>query len=75
MADINIYEIPSLANAMAYEEMREELKQEHWGKWVVIDNMELFGAYESYDEAKEATKAAGLNFLDCCIALVGARVI
>jgi hypothetical protein len=73
MADINVYEIPSLANAMAYEDMKEELKQEHWGKWVVIDDLKLFGVYESFDEAKEATKEAGLNFLDSCIARVGAR--
>lgn len=71
MADINVYEIPQLANAMAYEEMKEELTREYWGKWVVIHDMGLFGAYESYDDAKSAAKVAGLNYLDCSIRQVG----
>lgn len=71
MADINVYEIPQLANAMAYEEMKEELKREHWGKWVVIHDMDLLGTYSSFDEAQQATQEAGFDELKCCIRQVG----
>ena len=71
MEVLNLYDYPRFVNAFAYDEMKEELEREHWGKWVVICNLELLGAYGSLDEAQQAAKEAGFDFLDCCIRLVG----
>lgn len=68
---MNLYDYPRFVNAIAYQEMKEGLEREHWGQWVVIANSELLGAYESFDEAKQATKNAGLDCLHCCIRPVG----
>ena len=68
---LNLYDYPRMANAIAYEEMKEALEQEHWGKWVVIDSSELFGAYQTYEEADEAAGAAGLDFSEYFIRQVG----
>ena len=70
-ADIPVLQDPQIDQAMLYEEMKEELERKYLGKWVVIGNYELLGSYESFNEAKEAAKAAGIGFSECCIAQVG----
>ena len=72
MEVLNLYDYPRFVNAFAYDEMQEALEQEHWGKWVVIHEKELLGAYGSFDEAQQAAKNAGINHLNCCIKQVGA---
>ena len=71
MEVLNLYDYPRFVNAIAYQEMKEELEREHWGQWVVIANSELLGAYESFDEAKQATENVGLEYSHCCIRPVG----
>ena len=71
MEVLNLYDYPRFVNAFAYEEMQEALEQEHWGKWVVIDNAELFGVYQTYEEADEAAGTAGLDFFEYFITQVG----
>lgn len=34
-----------------YEEMRERLEAEHFGKWVVIHDKKLVGAYDDFQDA------------------------
>lgn len=72
MEVLNLYDDPRFVNVFAYDEMKEALEREHWGKWVVIHETKLLGAYGSFDEAEQAAKNAGVNHLDCCIKLVGA---
>lgn len=43
----------------AYNQMRAELEDKYWGKWVVIQGGELFGAY---DDSEEAAVAAVRKF-------------
>ena len=69
---LNLYDYPRFVNAFAYDQMKESLEQEHWGKWVVIDDSELFGVYQTYEEADEAASAAGLDFFEYFITQVGA---
>ena len=54
MKVLNLYDYPRFVNAFAYDEMKEALEQEHWGKWIIIDNSELFGVYQTFEEAEEA---------------------
>lgn len=68
---LNLYDFPRLVNAFAYDEMKEVLEQEHWGKWVVIDNSELFGIYQTFEEAEEVADEAGLDFFEYFITQVG----
>ena len=68
---MNLYDYPRFVNANAFEKMKEALEREHWGKWVVIANSELLGAYESFDEAQQATKNTGIDYLHCFIRPVG----
>lgn len=37
----------------AYESMQRSLEIDHNGKWVVIQNKELFGIYDSFENAAE----------------------
>lgn len=37
----------------AYEEMRDLLETDHFGKWVVFHGGELVNTYESFEEAAE----------------------
>ena len=71
MKVLNLYDDPRFVNAQAYDEMKEALEREHWGKWVVIDDSKLFGVYQTYDEADEAAGAAGSNFFEYFITQVG----
>ena len=72
MEVLNLYDDPRFVNVFAYDEMKEALEREHWGKWVVIHSSELFGAYETHEEADEAAGAAGLDFFEYYITQVGA---
>jgi len=35
----------------AYERMQSELEREHMGKWVVVHDEQLIGAYEDFEDA------------------------
>ena len=72
MEVLNLYEDPRFVNVFAFEDMKDALEREYWGKWVVIDKSELFGVYENYEEADEAARTAGLNPFEYYSALVGA---
>ena len=37
----------------AYDEMRDVLETDYFGKWVVFHGGELIGAYESFEEAAQ----------------------
>lgn len=38
-------------NIAAYNDMREELEDNHFGEWVVFHNRRLFGFFPSYADA------------------------
>ncbi len=44
---------------VAYEFMRDELEAEHFGRWIVVHDEEVFGIY---DDLQEAADAAVRNF-------------
>ncbi len=71
MIVLNLYDDPHIANFLAFDEMKETLMEDHLGKWVVIYNLELQGAYDSRDEAWLAACKAGFDYLNCCIRQVG----
>lgn len=48
------------AEIAAYERMQTELELDHFGKWVVVHDEKLFGAYEDFQEAADqAVRAFG----------------
>ncbi len=38
----------------AYERMQGDLEREHLGKWVVVHDEELIGAYDDFEDAAHA---------------------
>ena len=71
MSERNVFRHPRFEQMLVYEEMKEELEKKYSKKWVAICNSEILGAYESFDEAQQATADAGLDYLNCCIRQVG----
>ncbi len=44
----------------AYEEMRDDLELDHFGKWVIVHDKELAGTYDSFElAAEDAVKRFG----------------
>ena len=44
----------------AYERMQSDLEREHMGKWVVVHDEQLIGAYEDFwDASQEAVERFG----------------
>lgn len=44
----------------AYEEMRDDLELDHFGKWVIVHDRELAGTYDSFElAAEDAVKRFG----------------
>ena len=37
----------------AYEKMRDELEAQHMGKWVLFNDLELIGVYNSFEAVAE----------------------
>ena len=64
-------EHPLANQILAYEELKEKLEREHFGKWAVIHGSEFVGAYESFSAAKAVATEKGLEVLDCYIRQVG----
>lgn len=71
MSERNVFRHPRFEQMLVYEEMKGELEKKYSKKWVAICNSEILGAYESFDEAQQATTDAGLDYLNCCIRQVG----
>ena len=42
------------AEIAAYERMQEALELDHFGKWAVVRDEQLFGAYDTFEEAADA---------------------
>lgn len=42
----------------AYDRMRDELETDHFGKWVVIHDEELWGTYNEFEAAADAAVQA-----------------
>lgn len=58
-------------NIAAYEAMQDDLELDYFGKWVIFHNEELFGVYETSQEAAEvAITRFGRN--PCLVKQVGA---
>ena len=38
----------------AYERMQSDLEREHFGKWIVVHDEELIGAYDDFEDAAHA---------------------
>jgi hypothetical protein len=45
-------------NIAAYDDMRKELEESHFGKWVVFHDRRLFGFYASFSDAANAAMEA-----------------
>ena len=61
---------PLVRQIRTWLQARPGLLQEHEGRWVVVRDTVLEGAYGSYDEAADAARARGLDPLECLIVRV-----
>ncbi len=71
MVHLGKLEHPMIDQMRVYEEMREELEKNCFGKWVVIDDGRLVGNYETFHEADADAQACGLNPFHYLVQQVG----
>ena len=64
MVHLGKIEHPMLDQMDVYDEMRQELEDEYFGRWVVIDGGQLVGNYGTFDEARADAREKGLNPLN-----------
>ena len=74
MATPEIFQHPLIDQMLAYQDLRDELERDNFGKWVIIHDSELAGICESYEKATAIAREQGLNVLDCLIRQVGVEV-
>ena len=71
MVNLGKLEHPLIDQMMVYEEMRQQLESNCFGRWVVIDDGRLVGAYETFEEARADARKKGLDPLNCLTRQVG----
>lgn len=71
MVHLGKLEHPMIDQMRVYEELREELEDSHFGKWVVIDDGRLVGVYETFQDARADAKENGLHPLNYLVRRVG----
>ena len=71
MVHLGKLEHPLLDQMDAYDEMRQELEDNYFGRWVIIDGGQLVGDYETFDEARADAREKGLNPLNYLVTQVG----
>ena len=71
MQPIARVEHPLLDQIQAYQDMKEELERDYFGRWIIIHQGRVQGDYESFDHAEEARKQLSFPIMECLIKLVG----
>ena len=71
MVHLGKVEHPLLDQMKVYEEMREELENDYFGRWVVIDGGRLVGDYETFHGADADAQKRGLNPFHYLVQQVG----
>lgn len=71
MVHLGKLEHPLIDQMDAYDEMREELESNYFGKWVVIDDGRLVGVYDTFHEGEADAQNHGLNVMNYLITRVG----
>lgn len=71
MQPIARVEHPLLDQIQAYQDMKEELNRDYFGRWIIIHQGQVQGDYESFDDAEEARKNLGIPIMECLTKLVG----
>lgn len=71
MVHLGKLEHPFLDQMDAYDEMREGLESNYFGKWFIIDDGQLVGIYETFQQARAAARDKGLNPLNYLVGQVG----
>ena len=71
MVHLGKLEHPLIDQMMAYEEMRQELEANYFGRWVVIYDGRLVGDYGTFQDARAAAKERGLIPLNYLVKRVG----
>ena len=62
---------PLLEQIKAYDNMKDKLEHDHFGRWVIIHDCNIKGDYDSYPAAAAAAKAMRLNTTECLFRPVG----
>ena len=65
MQPIARVEHPLLDQIQEYEDRKEELERDYFGRWVIIHRGQVQGDYDSFDSAEEARKKLGIPIMEC----------
>ncbi len=71
MVHLGKLEHPLIDQMNTYDEMREELESNYFGRWVVIDDGKLVGDYETFHQADADAQERGLNPFHYLVQQVG----
>ena len=71
MQPIARVEHPLLDQIQEYEDRKEELERDYFGRWIIIHRGKVQGDYDSFDSAEEARKKLGIPIMECLTKLVG----
>ena len=74
MGHVKKLEHPLIDHMMMYEEMRQELESNCFGKWVIIGDGEIVGEYETFHKAEAAAQERGLNVANYLVTRVGVEL-
>ena len=71
MQPIARVEHPLLDQIQEYEDRKEELERDYFGRWIIIHRGKVQGDYDSFDSAEEARKELAIPIMECLTKLVG----
>ena len=71
MQPIARLEHPLLDQLQTYQDMKEELERDYFGRWIIIHQGRVEGDYESFNSAEEARRNLGIPIMECLTKLVG----
>ena len=71
MQPITRVEHPLLDQIQAYEDRKEELERDFFGRWIIIHQGLVQGDYDSFDDAEEARSKLNIPIMECLTKLVG----
>ena len=64
-------EHPLLDQIQAYQDMKEELERDYFGRWTIIHQGQVQGDYDSFGDAELARKNLSIPIMECLTKLVG----
>ena len=68
-------EHPLLDQIQAYEDGKEELERDYFGRWIIIHHGQVQGDYDSFDSAEEARRDMDIKITEYLVKHVGSNPV